>query len=90
MSSKEIMASSSFLIESSVKRLRERRIEPKLYAWNEGHLSDYIAKHSLYKLDQKLGEDRNVYILLRSLTKPLGWNKIRAEIMYKILFLILV
>lgn len=39
-------------------------MEPKLCAWNEGHLGDSAAKVSLYKLNQKASEDWNVYILI--------------------------
>ena len=52
------------LIKSSVRWLREKGMEPKLCAWNEGHLGDSAAKHSLYKLNQKTSEDWNVYILI--------------------------
>lgn len=63
--------------------LEVRGIKSKLYIWDEYYLGDYAAKHSLCKLDQKAGKDWNAYILLRSLIKSLGWNKMKAEITYK-------
>lgn len=66
-------------------------MKSKLHAWNEDHLDDYSVKYILHELDEKVGADWNVWILLRFLIKSLGWNAMGAEIiLYKRLSIILV